>query len=121
MSFDLQKDLAPVGMIATSPLVLTVNNKVPAKTVAELITYAKQNPKKLTFSSSGVGNPQQLTGELFNKLAGVQIMHVPYKGAAPQIADVAGKYFVPELGSFLIYLLLVGILFVRPQGLFGRR
>jgi len=64
---------------------------VPAKTVAELIKYAKTMPGKLTFSSSGVGNPQQLTGELFNKMAGVDIRHVPYKGAAPQLAAVAGK------------------------------
>ena len=65
---------------------------VPVKTVAELIAYARQRPGKLTFSSSGVGNPQQLTGEMFNKMAGVQILHVPYKGAAPQLADVAGKH-----------------------------
>ena len=70
---------------------MAVNTDVPAKSVAELIAHEKQNPGKLTFSSSGVGNPQQLTGELFNKMAGVQIRHVPYKGAAPQLAAVAGK------------------------------
>ncbi|MGZ9006250.1 MAG: Bug family tripartite tricarboxylate transporter substrate binding protein, partial [Burkholderiales bacterium] len=71
--------------------VMAVHADVPAKSVGELIAYAKQNPGKLTFSSSGVGNPQQLTGELFNKMAGVQIRHVPYKGAAPQLAALAGK------------------------------
>jgi tripartite-type tricarboxylate transporter receptor subunit TctC len=92
MAYDLDKDLQPITLLVKVPNVLAVNMDVPAKNVAELIAYAKQNAGKLTFSSSGVGNPQQLTGELFNKLAGVQIRHVPYKGAAPQIADVAGKH-----------------------------
>src|SRR5688572_7064748 len=92
MAYDWDKDLQPITLMVKVANVLAVNTDVPAKNVAELIAYAKQNPGKLTFSSSGVGNPQQLTGELFNKLAGVQIRHVPYKGAAPQIADVAGKH-----------------------------
>jgi tripartite-type tricarboxylate transporter receptor subunit TctC len=92
MAYDLDKDLQPITLLVKVPNVLAVNMDVPAKNVAELIAYAKQNVGKLTFSSSGVGNPQQLTGELFNKLAGVDIRHVPYKGAAPQIADVAGKH-----------------------------
>src|SRR4029078_9667306 len=86
------KDLQPITLMVKVPNVLAVNMDVPAKTVGELIAYAKQNPDNLTFSSSGVGNPQQLTGELFNKLAGTKFRHVPYKGAAPQIADVAGKH-----------------------------
>ena len=92
MAYDWDKDLQPITLLVKVPNVLAVNMDVPAKNVAELIAYAKQNPGKLTFSSSGVGNPQQLTGELFNKMAGVQVRHVPYKGAAPQIADVAGKH-----------------------------
>jgi tripartite-type tricarboxylate transporter receptor subunit TctC len=91
IAYDWDKDLQPITVLVKVPNVLAVNTDVPAKTVAELISYAKQNPGKLTFSSSGVGNPQQLTGELFNKLTGVRIRHVPYKGAAPQIAAVAGK------------------------------
>src|SRR6476661_3674467 len=69
MAYDWDKDLQPITLLVKVPNVLAVNMDVPAKTVGELIAYAKQNPKKLTFSSSGVGNPQQLTGELFNKLA----------------------------------------------------
>ena len=91
IAYDWDKDLQPITLLVKVPNVMAVNMDVPAKNVAELIAYAKQNPAKLTFSSSGVGNPQQLTGELFNKLAGVQIRHVPYKGAAPQLAAVAGK------------------------------
>jgi tripartite-type tricarboxylate transporter receptor subunit TctC len=92
MAYDWDKDLQPVTLLVKVPNLLAVNTDVPARTVAELIQYARQNKGKLTFSSSGVGNPQQLTGELFNKMAGVDIRHVPYKGAAPQIADVAGKH-----------------------------
>jgi tripartite-type tricarboxylate transporter receptor subunit TctC len=91
MAYDWDRDLQPITLLVKVPNVFAVNMDVPAKTVAELIAYAKQNPGKLTFSSSGVGNPQQLTGELFNKMAGVQVRHVPYKGAAPQLAAVAGK------------------------------
>jgi tripartite-type tricarboxylate transporter receptor subunit TctC len=91
MAYDWDRDLQPITLLVKVPNVMAVNMDIPAKTVGELIAYAKQNSGKLTFSSSGVGNPQQLTGELFNKLAGVQVRHVPYKGAAPQLAAVAGK------------------------------
>jgi tripartite-type tricarboxylate transporter receptor subunit TctC len=91
MAYDWDRDLQPITLLVKVPNVMAVNTDIPAKTVGELIAHAKQNPGKLTFSSSGVGNPQQLTGELFNKLAGVQVRHVPYKGAAPQLAAVAGK------------------------------
>ena len=92
MAYDWDKELQPITLLVKVPNVLAVNMDVPVKSVTELIAYAKQNDGKLTFSSSGVGNPQQLTGELFNKMAGVRIRHVPYKGAAPQLADVAGKH-----------------------------
>ncbi len=91
MAYDWDKDLQPITRLVSVPNVMAVNMEVPAKSVGEFIAYAKQHPGKLTFSSSGVGNPQQLTGELFNKLAGVQVRHVPYKGAAPQLAALAGK------------------------------
>jgi tripartite-type tricarboxylate transporter receptor subunit TctC len=91
IAYDWNRELQPITLLVKVPNVMAVNMDVPAKSVGELIAYAKQNAGKLTFSSSGVGNPQQLTGELFNKLAGVQIRHVPYKGAAPQLAALAGK------------------------------
>ena len=91
IAYDWDRDLQPITLVVKVPNVMAVNPDVPAKTLGELIAHAKQNPGKLTFSSSGVGNPQQLTGELFNKMAGVQILHVAYKGAAPQLAAVAGK------------------------------
>jgi tripartite-type tricarboxylate transporter receptor subunit TctC len=99
MAYDWDKDLVPITLLVKVPNILVVNADVPAKSVQELIAYAKANPRKLTFSTSGVGNPQQLAGELLNKMAGLQIMHVPYKGAAPQLADVAGKHITMTFSS----------------------
>ena len=90
MAYDWDRELQPITLLVKVANVMAVHADVPAKNVAELIAHAKKNPGKLTFSSSGVGNPQQLTGELFNKMAGVKILHVPYKGAAPQLAALAG-------------------------------
>ena len=90
IAYDWDRDLQPITLLVKVANVLAVHTDVPVKSVADLIAHAKKNPEKLTFSSSGVGNPQQLTGELFNKMAGVKIRHVPYKGAAPQLAALAG-------------------------------
>jgi tripartite-type tricarboxylate transporter receptor subunit TctC len=95
---------------------MAVNMDVPAKSVEEFIAYAKQNDGKLTFSSSGVGNPQQLTGELFNKMAGVQIRHVPYKGAAPQLAALAGKEVTMTYVSIGAALPFIQSNRIRPIG-----
>lgn len=114
MAYDWDKDLQPITLMVKVPNVLAVNMDVPAKTVGELIAWAKQNPDNLTFSSSGVGNPQQLTGELFNKLAGVKFRHVPYKGAAPQIADVAGKHITMTFVSIGAALPFIESNRVRP-------
>ncbi len=90
MAYDWDRELQPITLLVKVPNLLAVNMEIPAKSVGELIAYAKSN--KLTFSSSGVGNPQQLTGEMFNKMAGIRIEHVPYKGAAPQLAALAGNH-----------------------------
>jgi tripartite-type tricarboxylate transporter receptor subunit TctC len=114
MAYDWDKELQPVTLLVKVPNLLAVNTDVPAKTVGELVEYAKQNKGKLTFSSSGVGNPQQLTGELFNRMAGVDVRHVPYKGAAPQIADVAGKHITMTFVSIGAALPFVESGRIRP-------
>ena len=116
MAYDWDRELQPITLRVNVPNVLAVNMDVPAKNVAELIAYAKKNDGKLTFSSSGVGNPQQLTGELFNKMAGVKIQHVPYKGAAPQIADVAGKHITMTFVSIGAALPFIESNRIRPIG-----
>jgi tripartite-type tricarboxylate transporter receptor subunit TctC len=80
-----------VSLVVRVPNVLVVNTDVPAKNMAELVAYAKANPGKLSYSSSGVGNPQHLNGELLNHMAGIQTAHVPYKGASQQLTDVMAK------------------------------
>ena len=89
MTYDPLKDLAAVALIGIVPCVVVVAETTPVRTPQELIAYAKANAGKLSFSSSGVGNPQQLAGELMNMMAGTNVLHVPYRGAAPAVTDVA--------------------------------
>ena len=102
MQYDAEKDLVPITNIVMMPNVLVVNADVPVSNVTELIAYAKARPGKLNFSSSGIGNPLHLAGELFNKMAGVSIVHVPYKGAAQQTADVAAKHITMTFASVAV-------------------
>lgn len=92
LSFDPNKDFAPVALIASVPIVLVVNPAVKAKTVAELIALAKASPGKLNFGSSGNGSTNHLAGELFKSLAHIDIVHVPYRGAAPAMNDLIGGH-----------------------------
>src|SRR5215469_6588297 len=79
LSFSLVRDIAPVGMIGLGPFVMVINPKVPAKTVPEFIAYAKANPGKINFASQGTGLASHLMGELFKMMAGVNLVHVPYR------------------------------------------
>ena len=88
LPFDIAKDLAGVGVIANSPLVLVVNPAVPIASVAELIKFAKANPGKLSYSTPGIGTPQHLGTELFKAMTGTHIVHIPYRGGAPAVAAV---------------------------------
>ncbi len=88
VKYDVSKDLAPVILIEEAPLILSVSNKVDAKTVADLIELAKKEPGKLTFGSSGVGGAHHLSGELFATDAQIDLTHVPYKGGAPASSDL---------------------------------
>ena len=89
MAYDPAKELAPIALVGIVPCVVVVAEATPVHNPKELIAYIKANPGKLSFSSSGIGNPQQLAGELMNTMAGTQVLHVPYRGAAPAVTDVA--------------------------------
>ena len=92
MPYDHVKDFAPVILVASVPNVLVVNPAVPVNSVQELIAYARANPGKLNFASSGSGTSIHLSGELFKVMAGVQMTHIPYKGSAPALQDlIAGQ------------------------------
>jgi tripartite-type tricarboxylate transporter receptor subunit TctC len=88
INFDPEADFAPIGLIGSQANILVVNPAVPARSMAELIAFAKANPGKLNFASSGHGLAAHLAGELFKAEAKVDIVHVPYKGAAPALQDV---------------------------------
>ena len=90
MPYDPLKDLAPIGMIVFQSNVLIVNPSVPAKTVKEFIALARSRPGVLNYGSGGNGSSQHLSGELFSSLAGVKMVHVPYKGGAPALTDLLG-------------------------------
>jgi tripartite-type tricarboxylate transporter receptor subunit TctC len=90
MSYDLLRDLTPVALLTKVPLVLVVHPSVPAKTVEEFIAHAKKSDGALAYASSGNGQSTHLAAELFKSMTGVKMTHVPYKGSAPALVDVAG-------------------------------
>lgn len=92
VGFDPRKDFAPVGLIATSALVVLVNPSVPVRTIGELIALAKKEPGKLNFASAGIGSGMHLGTELFALRAGVQLAHIPYKGTSPALTDLLGGH-----------------------------
>jgi tripartite-type tricarboxylate transporter receptor subunit TctC len=90
LPFDTVKSFVPISLVGIAPLIMTANNALPVKDVKELIAYAKANPGKISFGSSGVGAAAHLTTELFKQAAGVDMVHVPYKGTAPALQDLMG-------------------------------
>jgi tripartite-type tricarboxylate transporter receptor subunit TctC len=90
--YDPRKDFAPIGMIGHAPTSLVVHPSFPAKTIAELIAYAKANPGKINFGSAGVGTVSHITGEYFARAAGIRLVHIPYKGTSPALSDLLGGH-----------------------------
>jgi tripartite-type tricarboxylate transporter receptor subunit TctC len=90
MPYDMVKDFAPVAHVASAPNLLVVTNDLPVKSVAELISYLKANPNKLSFGSPGIGSSVHVSGELFKSLTGTNMQHVPYKGRQFAIPDLVG-------------------------------
>jgi len=92
LPFDISKDLAPVTLIAKQPIVVVVNPSVPARNIRELVAYLKANPGKVFYASPGNGTPHHFAAELFKQVSGVQMTHVPYRGASPALTDlIAGQ------------------------------
>jgi tripartite-type tricarboxylate transporter receptor subunit TctC len=99
LNFNFIRDIVPIAMISSLPLIMMVSPSVPAKTVAEFIAYAKANPGKISMASGGSGSASHVGGELFKMLAHIDMQHVPYRGGAPAITDLIGGqvqvYFSP--------------------------
>ncbi len=103
LPYDSIADFTPIGLIGKSPMVLTVHNSVSASSVSEFVDYARSNPGKLSYGSIGVGSASHLAGELFKARAGIDLLHVPYRGGAPAVNDlVAGHlnamFLTPVVG-----------------------
>ena len=91
LAFDPEKDIIPLGLVASVPNLLCVRKDLPVNSVAELIAYAKANPGKLNYASSGVGTTVHLSAELFKRMAGIDMVHVAYRGSAPALNDLVGQ------------------------------
>ena len=92
LPYDSVKDFTPIALVANLPLIMTINAEHPMKSVKEVIAFAKANPGKLSFASSGNGGAPHLAGELFQNVAGIKMLHVPYRGSGPAVIDVgAGR------------------------------
>jgi tripartite-type tricarboxylate transporter receptor subunit TctC len=109
--YDTLRDFAPVSLVGTAPQVLVVHPSVPARTVAELVQLAKSQPGKLNYGSAGVGSSTHLAAELFKSLGGIDIVHVPYKGTGPAVADLMGGQ---------IQVLFAGLPTVLPHARTGK-
>jgi tripartite-type tricarboxylate transporter receptor subunit TctC len=104
LPYDAFKDFTAVATVLTAVNVLVVTPGLPVKSVAELIAYAKANPGKINFSSAGVGSSQHLSGELFKSMAGIDIVHVPYRGSAPALQDLLSGNIQMSLDTIVVQL-----------------
>jgi tripartite-type tricarboxylate transporter receptor subunit TctC len=101
MPFDAEKDLAPVAQVASAPFILVVHPTLPVKTVKDLVALAKSRPGQLNYASASPGGMPHLAGELFNGMAGVKMVHIPYKGAAPATIDLVGGHVLLMFNNML--------------------
>ena len=104
LPYDTLKDFSPITLLATAPLLLVTHPSLPFNTAQELIEYARKQPGKLAYGSSGNGGPQHLAGEIFKSMAKVDIIHVPYKGSAPAAIDLLGGHVQIGFGDLLTVL-----------------
>jgi tripartite-type tricarboxylate transporter receptor subunit TctC len=99
LTFNFIRDIAPVAGIVRQPALMVVNPSVPARTVAEFVSYAKANPNRVSYASIGIGSSNHVTGELFKMMTGIDMVHVPYRGGAPALTDlIAGQVQVMFIG-----------------------
>jgi tripartite-type tricarboxylate transporter receptor subunit TctC len=107
LSFNFIRDIAPVANIASQPLVMLVHPSFPAKTLPEFIAYAKSNPGKISLASPGNGSSGHVAGELFKMMTGIDVAHVPYRGAAPALTDLLGRQvqvMIPSTAASIEYI-----------------
>ena len=121
LSYDPLKDLAAIGMVATTPMVLIVHPSMPVKDVRALVAIAKAKPGQIHYGSAGAGSTTHLAAELFKSAAGIDIVHVPYKGAPPALADLAGGHVQMMFSTLPATLPLVHSQRLRPLAVTSTR
>jgi tripartite-type tricarboxylate transporter receptor subunit TctC len=121
LRYDPVKDFAPIGLTHITPRVLVVGSSLSVKSVGELIALARQKPGALTYGSAGNGSSSHLSGALFESLAGVKLLHVPYKGSAPLLVDVLAGRVDMTFDSYTVYEKHVQAGKVRPLGVTSRQ
>jgi tripartite-type tricarboxylate transporter receptor subunit TctC len=119
--FDIQRDFAPIGVIASVPIVLVVGPQQPYKTLPEFLKYVKANPGKVSYSSPGLGTPQHLAGELFAYLNKTKMLHGPYKGTSPAITDVIAGQVESSFGTMASVQTYVQADKLRALGIAGKK
>jgi tripartite-type tricarboxylate transporter receptor subunit TctC len=117
LSYDPSKDFRMLALVTDLPVIMEVHPSVPAKTVAEFVAYAKQNPGKLNFGSAGTGGTIHLAGEMFKQMAGIEMTHVPYKGAGPALTDLISGNIQVMFDSLSTALPPVKSGLLRPLGI----
>jgi len=120
MTYQPETELVPIALAGIVPCLVVVADTSPVRTPADLIAYAKANKGKLTYSSSGVGNPQHLAGELMNKMAGTDVQHVPYRGSTPAVTDIAAGAVTMSFSSLGAALPLIQAGKIRPVAVTSR-
>lgn len=119
LPYDPVRDFAPISLVAVGPNMLVVHPSLPVKSVSELIAFAKQRPGKLSYASSGIGGAPHLAGELFKYMAKVDIVHIPYKGAAPATTDVLGGHVPMMFAGMGAAMPHIELGKLRPMGVAG--
>jgi tripartite-type tricarboxylate transporter receptor subunit TctC len=121
VGYDVRKDFAPIGMIGSSALIVLINPATPAKTIPEMIALAKKEPGKYSYASAGVGSGIHLGAELFAYMAGIKLVHVPYKGTGPALTDLLGGHVSMYFSSLPSAIGLVKEGKVRALGVTGTK
>jgi tripartite-type tricarboxylate transporter receptor subunit TctC len=121
LPFDIQRDIAPVAGVVSYPMIMVAHPSVPAQTVAELIAHAKANPGKVTMASFGTGSASHLAGELFKFMAGIDMVHIPYRGGAPMTTDLIGGQVNVGFDVMVTALPQVRSGKLRALGVLGRK
>jgi tripartite-type tricarboxylate transporter receptor subunit TctC len=119
--FDLERDFAPIGMVASVPVILVAGKSEPFNNLEEFTAYARANPGKLSYSSPGNGTPQHLAGELYARMTKTTMVHVPYRGTSPAVADVVGGQVQVTFGTLASVMSFVEAGKLKPLGVAGQR